>query len=156
MRETVCDVDASALKLEKKYLAASVCGNVLVGCVGTMLAFVADSQAILLDGLFNLTYFATGLFTVKVATLVAGGDDDRFPHGYAFFEPLVNGIKGTLVLGVSVHGGGWRGSRLDDGRTRNCRGHRHRLRHFCFGYLRCGGLDHEARHARNQQPAGRG
>jgi predicted Co/Zn/Cd cation transporter (cation efflux family) len=56
----------------------------------------------LLDGLFNLTYFATGLFTVKVASLVAGGDDERFPHGYAFFEPLVNGIKGMLVLGVSI------------------------------------------------------
>ena len=39
---------------------------------------------------------------MKVASLVAGGDDERFPHGYAFFEPLVNGIKGTLLLGVSV------------------------------------------------------
>ena len=55
-----------------------------------------------MDGLFNLTYFATGLFTVKVAGLVARGDDERFPHGYAFFEPLVNGLKGVLVLGVSV------------------------------------------------------
>jgi predicted Co/Zn/Cd cation transporter (cation efflux family) len=34
--------------------------------------------------------------------LVAGGDDERFPHGYAFFELLVNGIKGMLVLGMSV------------------------------------------------------
>ena len=56
----------------------------------------------MLDGLFNITYFATGLFTVKVASLVAGGDDERFPHGYAFFEPLVNGVKGMLVLGVSI------------------------------------------------------
>ena len=80
----------------------SALGNVLVGCVGITVAAFSSSQAILLDGLFNLTYFATGLFTVKVATLVAGGDDERFPHGYAFFEPLVNGIKGMLVLGVSV------------------------------------------------------
>jgi len=34
--------------------------------------------------------------------LVQQGDDERFPMGYAFFEPLVNGIKGTLVLGISV------------------------------------------------------
>lgn len=93
---------STALKQEKRYLKISVLGNVLVGCVGIAAAAVSSSEAILLDGLFNLTYFATGIFTVKVASLVAGGDDERFPHGYAFFEPLVNGIKGMLVLGVSV------------------------------------------------------
>ena len=77
-------------------------GNVLLGCVGMAVAVVSGSQAILLDGLFNWTYFAAGLFTVKVAALVARGDDGRFPHGYSFFEPLVNGMKGMLVLGVSV------------------------------------------------------
>ena len=95
-------METSALKREKKYLLTSAFGNVLVGCIGIAVAVVSSSQAILLDGLFNITYFATGLFTIKVASLVARGDDQRFPHGYAFFEPLVNGIKGTLVLGVSV------------------------------------------------------
>jgi cation diffusion facilitator family transporter len=95
-------VTTTALNIEKKYLFASCAGNVIVGCVGFVCAALSSSQAILLDGLFNLTYFATGLFTVKVASLVAGGDDGRFPHGYAFFEPLVNGLKGVLVLGVSV------------------------------------------------------
>ena len=90
------------MRIEKKYLLASAVGNVLVGCVGIGASVASSSQAILLDGIFNLTYFATGLFTVKVASLVARGDDERFPHGYAFFEPLVNGVKGTLVLGVSV------------------------------------------------------
>ena len=92
----------SSLKTEKKYLLTSAFGNLLVGFIGIALSAVSSSQAILLDGVFNLTYFATGLFTVKVASLVARGDDERFPHGYAFFEPLVNGVKGTLVLGVSV------------------------------------------------------
>lgn len=92
----------TALATEKKYLYASCVGNVIVGCVGITCAAISSSQAIMLDGLFNLTYCATGLFTVKVASLVAGGDDERFPHGYAFFEPLVNGIKGVLVLGVSA------------------------------------------------------
>ena len=95
-------MDASNLRLEKKYLLISAFGNVLVGGIGIVVAAVSSSQAILLDGLFNLTYFATGLFTIRVASLVAGGDDERFPHGYAFFESLVNGIKGMLVLGVSI------------------------------------------------------
>jgi len=92
----------TTLSLEKKYLTVSACGNALVGAVGITVAAFSSSQAILLDGLFNVAYFGTSLFTIKVATLVAGGDDERFPHGYAFFEPLVNGIKGTLVLGVSI------------------------------------------------------
>jgi len=91
-----------SLKLERRFLIISSIGNVIVATVGLLAALYSSSQAILLDGLFNLTYFATGLFTLRVATLVAGGDDDRFPHGYAFFESLVNGIKGMLVLGVSV------------------------------------------------------
>jgi predicted Co/Zn/Cd cation transporter (cation efflux family) len=91
-----------ALKKEKRFLKMSSLGNFLIGCAGITVAVVSSSQAIMLDGLFNLTYCASGLFTVKVASLVAGGDDERFPHGYSFFEPLVNGIKGMLVLGVSV------------------------------------------------------
>ena len=93
---------ASSLRIEKKYLLTSALGNVFVGLIGIAIAALSSSQAILLDGVFNLTYFATGLFTLRVASLVARGDDERFPHGYAFFEPLVNGVKGALVLGVSV------------------------------------------------------
>jgi cation diffusion facilitator family transporter len=77
-------------------------GNVIIGVVGVTIALISDSQAILLDGLFNLTYFLTGLFAIKVAGLVQRGDDERFPAGYSFFEPLINGIKGLMVLGVSV------------------------------------------------------
>ena len=95
-------MDAETLALEKRFLKISLVGNLVVALVGLVVSTISSSQAIFLDGLFNLTYFATGLFTIKVATLVAGGDDERFPHGYAFFEPLVNGIKGMLVLGVSV------------------------------------------------------
>ena len=95
-------MEQATLQLERKYLIVSACGNVLVAFVGLTVAAISSSQAILLDGLFNLSYFATGVFTIKVAALVAGGDDERFPHGYAFFEPLVNGMKGTMVLGVSV------------------------------------------------------
>jgi cation diffusion facilitator family transporter len=89
-------------KAERKVLLVSAAGNLIIGCVGLIFSIISSSQAILLDGLFNLTYFATGLFTLKVARLVHKGDDERFPFGYAYFEPLVNGLKGVLVLGVSL------------------------------------------------------
>ncbi len=87
---------------EQKGLRFSTAGNLVIGLVGVMVAFVSHSQAIMLDGVFNLIYFVTGLFTLKVARLVIRGDDERFPVGYGFFEPLINGIKGLMVLGISV------------------------------------------------------
>ena len=88
--------------LEARILRVSAGGNLVIGLVGTLFAIITGSQAILLDGLFNLTYFATGLFTLKVAALVQQGDDERFPVGYGYFEPLINGFKGMLVLGLTV------------------------------------------------------
>ncbi len=92
----------SAPNSETRFLIVSAIGNLVVGCVGLVVSVLSASQAILLDGLFNLTYFAAGLFTIKVASLLSLGDDERFPYHYASFEPLVNGIKGLLVLGVSI------------------------------------------------------
>jgi predicted Co/Zn/Cd cation transporter (cation efflux family) len=94
--------DPNLLKAEQRGLLASVAGSLLVGVTGVAFFFLTDAEAILLDGLFNLVYCATGLFTLKVARLVLRGDDERFPLGYAFFEPLVNGIKGILLLGLTL------------------------------------------------------
>ena len=92
----------STSKVESTYLIVSATGTALIGCVGLAFASIADSQAILLDGVFNLTYFVMGLFTLKVAKLVRQRDTEEFPYGFAFFEPLINGVKGVLVLGVTM------------------------------------------------------
>lgn len=89
-------------KMEKQGLRISILGSLTVGCVAMGFAAATHSQAIALDGFFNLTYFIMGLFTLKVAKLVVQGDDERFPVGYAFFEPLINGIKGVFILGISL------------------------------------------------------
>ena len=90
------------LQAERKGLIYSAVGALVVGCNGVVFAFLTGAQAIMLDGLFNMTYFFTGLFTLKVVGLLLRGDDERFPMGYGFFEPLVNGIKGVLMLGITV------------------------------------------------------
>ncbi len=89
-------------RAERKYLWIATLGNAILGVMGIAFAYVAHSDAILLDGVFNLTYFVTGLFTLRVAKLIQRGDTQDFPFGYAFFEPLINGIKGILVLGVTL------------------------------------------------------
>ena len=90
------------IRQERRGLVISALGALTVGCAGMVFFSFSRAEAILLDGMFNLIYFATGLFTLKVARLMQRGDDEAFPYGYAFFEPLVNGLKGLLILGISV------------------------------------------------------
>ncbi len=87
---------------EEKFLLVNAISCALLGGIGILFSFVASSQAVLLDGLFNVVYFIAGLFTLKVARMVQRGDDQDFPFGYSAFEPLVNGLKGVLVLGVTL------------------------------------------------------
>ncbi|MGI9523983.1 MAG: cation diffusion facilitator family transporter [Hyphomicrobiaceae bacterium] len=88
--------------VERRYLLIATIANAAIGVLGVIFAYLAQSQAILLDGLFNLTYFVSGIFTIRVSRLLERDDDQEFPHGYAYFEPLVNGTKGLLVLGVTA------------------------------------------------------
>lgn len=90
------------VKSERNGLLVSVFGSLLVGCSGVVFWLLTGAEAIMLDGVFNLTYFVTGLFALKVARLMLQGENDDFPVGYAYFEPLINGGKGILMLGVTV------------------------------------------------------
>ena len=87
---------------ERGVLRLSACACLGLGLTGAGFAWLTGSEAILLDGSFNLTYFVVGLFTLKVLAWIERGDDERFPFGYSFFEPLVNGMKSLLVTGVSL------------------------------------------------------
>ena len=49
-------MNPETVKAEQRYLSIAALGNLIIGCVGLVFAVVASSQAILLDGLFNLTY----------------------------------------------------------------------------------------------------
>ncbi len=86
---------------ERSGLLLSACVALLIGVVATASAIATASQAILLDGLFNLVYFMVSLATLRVSRLASGPDDERFPFGYGYFESLVNAGKGLLILGVS-------------------------------------------------------
>ncbi|MEO1192833.1 MAG: cation diffusion facilitator family transporter [Pseudomonadota bacterium] len=85
---------------EDHYLRVTAIGSAVLGCLGIGFTFATGSQAILLDGLFNLAYCVAALFTIKVARLIQRGEDEEFPFGYLAFEPLVNGLKGLMMLGV--------------------------------------------------------
>jgi predicted Co/Zn/Cd cation transporter (cation efflux family) len=90
------------MRSERAALLVSAGAALVIGTVGVAAALVTGSGAILLDGLFNLCFFGTALVTLRVATLLGRPDDERYPFGYLFFEPLINSVKGLLILGVSL------------------------------------------------------
>lgn len=90
------------MKSERGALWLSTVTALLIGCVGIGTSIASNSQAILLDGLFNLSYFIIALLTLKVAKLAALPESEDFPLGYSYLEPLVNGSKGIFILGISL------------------------------------------------------
>jgi predicted Co/Zn/Cd cation transporter (cation efflux family) len=74
----------------------------VLGVVALIVALATGSGAILLDGAFNLCFFATALVTLHVARLLERPDDRQYPFGYLHFEPLINMVKGLLILGVGL------------------------------------------------------
>ncbi len=87
---------------ERRALVLSAAAALLVGIVALVAGLRAGSAAILLDAAFNLCFFVTALVTLRIAELLQRPDDRRFPFGYLQFEPLINLVKGLLILGVGL------------------------------------------------------
>lgn len=87
---------------ELRALRFSAIVSLVMAILGISFWIMADSAAVLLDCLFNFSYMITGLLTLKVADLVKRPDNDDFPFGYEWFEPLINGLKGFLILGICL------------------------------------------------------
>ncbi|HCT93565.1 MAG: hypothetical protein A2X19_01765 [Bacteroidetes bacterium GWE2_39_28] len=90
------------MKSEKKSLILSTLASLLVGILGITFSIITNSGVILLDGLFNISYFVTAIFTIRILTIIKRPDDEKFPFGYGYFEALINAVKGLLILGVSL------------------------------------------------------
>lgn len=90
------------MKTEANTLVFSALMALIIGVVGMVATLATNSLAILLDGLFNLIYFAIALVTIKVSRLASRPDSESYPFGYSYFESLVNLCKGLLILGVSI------------------------------------------------------
>jgi cation diffusion facilitator family transporter len=90
------------MKSEKKSLILSTLASLLVGILGITFSIITNSGVILLDGLFNISYFVTAIFTLRILSIIKRPDDEKFPFGYGYFEALINAVKGLLILGVSL------------------------------------------------------
>jgi cation diffusion facilitator family transporter len=86
---------------ESTALKISAGANLSFGLLGIGFALVTQSGAILLDGIFSFAGFALALLTLKVSDLVERPDDEWFHFGYAYFEPVLNSVRGLILIAVT-------------------------------------------------------
>lgn len=87
---------------EKRALVISAVSALGLGILALVAGIQTGSGAILLDAAFNICFFGTALVTLRVAALLKRPDDARYPFGYFHFEPLINLIKGLLIVGTGL------------------------------------------------------
>ncbi|MGI9520332.1 MAG: cation transporter [Hyphomicrobiaceae bacterium] len=88
------------LKQEQAALAVSKWGNLLMGAAGVLAAWLSNSQAILVDGLFSLIGFVAAILGARVASQAMRGPDRQRPLGYAIDESLFVTFRALSLLGL--------------------------------------------------------
>jgi predicted Co/Zn/Cd cation transporter (cation efflux family) len=90
---------------ERTGLILSTVASAALAIFAFATAAVSNSQTVLLDGYYSLLTSACGLAALRVASLLKRPDNQRYPFGYAGFEPLLNLFRGSLVLSVTLYAG---------------------------------------------------
>jgi len=83
---------------EVRLLRVSILATLAIALVGIVLGILADSVAIIFDGLFSLIDAAITMLMLAVARLVASEGNRRFQYGFWHLEPLVLGFKASVLL----------------------------------------------------------
>jgi len=86
------------LETEKKGIKLVMLGDILMAALGLTLYYLTNSQAILMDGIYPFIDLVAALLTLRVVSLMAMQANQSQPFGYAIFEPVLNFIKGILIL----------------------------------------------------------
>lgn len=87
---------------ERSALRISLIGASLFAIVGLSFAVITRSQAILLDGAFNLISAIMAFLATRVAALVSKPDTVQRPLGYIALEPFYVLIKGGILAVLTI------------------------------------------------------
>lgn len=83
---------------ERRGVILSVIGSALLATSAVVMALVAKSQAILLDGLYTVITLAMALVSLKVIDLLKKPETHNRPFGYMALEPFLNLVKSLIML----------------------------------------------------------
>jgi predicted Co/Zn/Cd cation transporter (cation efflux family) len=88
---------------EARALTLSAWAYAAMAGLGIGFYFLTRSEAILLDGAYNLISFLMTLVAQRVARLVDVPQTEDFHFGFAHFEPLLNTLRTLLIIGIGLY-----------------------------------------------------
>lgn len=86
--------------LEARLLTVSVQATLLIAAIGVGLGLLASSTAIVFDGFFSGIDAAVTWLSLVVARLIPLAGNRRFQFGFWHLEPLVLGLKASLLIAL--------------------------------------------------------
>ncbi|AFZ47741.1 cation diffusion facilitator family transporter [Cyanobacterium stanieri PCC 7202] len=89
-------------RLEQRSIYISIATTLSMSIFGIGFGIWIQSDAVMLDGFFNLVNFLMASASLWIIWLTQKQENKVFNFGYAGFVPLLNLCKGLLVFGVSI------------------------------------------------------
>ena len=114
------DIQSSQEKIESRALQHSAAGYLFMALLGGLFFHLADSEAILLDGVYSFISLLMTFVAQRVSRLVNTPYSDGYHFGFAHFEPLLNVVRILLILAIAGFAAASAiGALLDGGRPLN-------------------------------------
>ena len=88
-------------KIESRALRASAWGYLFMALLGGLFFYLAQSEAILLDGVYSFISLLMTFLAQRVSRLVQTPYTDSFHFGFAHFEPMLNVVRILLILAIT-------------------------------------------------------
>lgn len=91
--------------IETKAMSYILWAYVLMAAVGIGAFAFSNSEAVLIDGVFNFISALSMIIGIKISKLVAKKPTKSLPFGFAMYETLYTLFKGLMIYGVLVLAG---------------------------------------------------
>ena len=86
--------------IEVKTMRVIFCAYLLMAIVGIAAFIFSNSEAVLIDGVFNFISALSMIAGIKIAKLVSQKPTKSQPFGFAMYETLYTLLKGVMIFGV--------------------------------------------------------
>lgn len=90
----------NVVEQEQRALSISKWVNLFMGIAGVFAAYLSNSQALMVDGLFSLIGFTAAVLGVRVSAQANRGPDRLRPLGYAADESIYVTFRALSLLGL--------------------------------------------------------
>lgn len=90
----------TAYQTEMRVLRLSMYTALAMAAVGVTFAYLANSEVILLDGMFNVILFVMVAFALSISRRINQGPDKSYHFGYGGYEPFMILVRCSLSLAL--------------------------------------------------------